>query len=253
MELTDLERQKLQAEIQKLHAETIVARRQRWTVVAEWLKASGAIAATLLALYAASATYRATQLEARLATVEKLKADQERAVSLAAKDAAVNQKIVAERELAALLIQVQTAQDRLAQLDASTQGRAVSASLRQISGNLQEASQTAEQVLPHVLIVPASQSQNDVATRFANLFRQRGLNAGVNGPVRRASDTPATVEVHFYKATEREEAERVLKLLSEVGITSGRVVLRTDRVIRRNRYYELRLPAALDLTLRGAA
>lgn len=252
MELEELQRQKLQAEIQKLQAETAVARRERWTVVAEWLKASGAIAATLLALYAASATYRSTQLEARLALAEKQRADEERRASVAAKDAAVSQKIVAERELAALLIQVQTAQNRLAQLDASTQGRAVSASLRQISGNLQEASQTAEQVLPHVLIVPANATQNDVAATLADLFRQRGLNAGVNAPVRRAGDIPAAVEVHYYKSTEQEEAERVLKLISEVGIT-GRVVLRTDRVIRRNRYYELRLPTAVNLTSRGAA
>ncbi|HLF83032.1 MAG TPA: hypothetical protein VI837_02530 [Blastocatellia bacterium] len=192
-EADELQRERLRAEIDKLHAETVVARRQRWTALTEWVKVTGAIAATLFALYAASTTYRIMQLETRVALADKKEADEIRTAAITARDAAVAAKNKSERELAALLIQVQTAQDTLSKLESRSSTPALSESLKSVGRDLQKASETAEQVLPYVLVVPALSAQNADAAAFADLLRQQGVRSGVNDPLRKPENAPSVL------------------------------------------------------------
>lgn len=242
-----LEIQRQQAEIAKLEAETRAVRWQRWTAVAEIIKAGGAVAATILVVYAASATYRVTQLESRLALADKRDAEKERAASLSARDAATAAKISSERELTGLLQKVQTAQVQLARLGALKQSADVSASLKIVTGGLKEASLSAEQVLPYVLVVPVERTQNPAAAVLVDMLRKEGIRAGVNAPLRDVKNAPSMTEVDYFKVTDQDEALRVLRLLYTAGVAAGKVIPKTDRNVRRYRYYEVRLPQGFHL------
>src|SRR5207248_74734 len=97
--------------------------------------------------------------------------------------------------------------DSLSALESRSSTAALSDSLKLVSSDLKEASQTAEEVLPYVLVVPALSAQHESALTLADLLHHQGVRSGVNDPLRKPENGPSVVEVHFFKPVEREEAE----------------------------------------------
>lgn len=238
-----------------MSAETDVLRRRIWFSAAEFLKVTGAIVATVAGLYAAITTYRITQLETRLAVTEREQAEKDRVAAVSAREAAraelaraAQEKASAERELTTLLTKVQTARDEIAKVTGTAPSRTVDvASLLKVSGNLETASEKAGRSLPYVFIVPAERSQTAAAARVSSLISNGGIRAGVSGPLKDTRNAPAGAEVHFFKPSDRAEAERIAAILLRGGVKEARAVYVRRPDVTRFRYYELRLPLKLAM------
>lgn len=249
----DLERQRVQAEIAKLEAETTILRRQGWSKAADVAKVIGAVVATIAGLYAVITTYRITQLETRLAVSEREQAERERSAATLARDRAqaeVRQvqaaKASVERELATLVAKVQSAQQDIVRLTGEAPSRKVDlSSLRTVSGNLESASENAARSLPFVFIVPARPGQSNLVSKLAFVVALNGARAGASSPLRNIRNAPAITQLHFFKESDRAEAERLAAAMREAGVQQVQTVLADRPEITRFRYYELRLPIKL--------
>jgi hypothetical protein len=253
MSNVELERQKLEAEVAKISAETDLLRRQGWSRAADFLKVAGAIVATIAGLYAVITTYRITQLETRLALTEREQAEKERAAAVVARtnaqvelDRANIAKGSAERELATLVSQVEAARHDIATL--TNMGSVDDlGSLLAVSSNLEAASQKAASSLPFVFIVPATSAQANVASKLTLRVTRSGASAGMSRPLRNIRNAPQVTELHYFKPTDRAEADRLATVLHEAGANETKVVYANRPEITRHRYYELRLPIRLVL------
>jgi hypothetical protein len=245
MDMTELNQRRVEAEIAKITAETEVLRRHRWPGLTEFVKVTGAIVATIAGLYAAITTYRITQLETRLAVTEREQAEKERASAVAAKDRAKSElatatkaKLNAELELNSLLAALEKARTDLGEANR----RSDLGALARVSGNLESASERASRSLPYVYIVPATANQLDEVVRISSAISTNGIRVGVSRPLREMRNAPSQVELHFFKLSDRSEAERIVSLLRESSINTTAPVYVTRPEIQRLRYYELRLP-----------
>jgi hypothetical protein len=251
MPTEQLEERKLEAEINKIRAETELLRRHKWLSATEFIKVAGAIIATFAGLYAAITTYRITQLETRIAIGEREHAQKERQLAIAqlkvvrGELAKVNEaKLQVEQDLTTLLGRLDDVQG---ELSAAAKAPLDFGVLSLARDDLKAASQDAGRSLPYVLVVPATSGQGNVASKAVQILSAGGVRGGVHIPLKNVKNAPLVMEVQFFKSADIEEANRIKSLLVGHGFKQTKVSFANRPDIGRYRYYELRLPVAAKL------
>jgi len=247
----DLQQRKLQAEIDKTIMETRALRPSLFNRTGELIKVAGAVIAMVAGLYAASTTYKITQLETRLAQTEKQTAEKERLSAIADRDAAVVAKraaLVAKRaaesELNRVLDQVRDAQEVIGKLTPQLSNASATATLRKLSGRLEVTSIAAAKVLPLAAVVPADAAQQALASHVASSLSARGVRTNVALPLPNREDVPLVTEVRYFVDADREESSVIMEMVRQAGLSDAKITFHKSETIKRPRYFEIRLGAS---------
>jgi hypothetical protein len=254
----ELEINKIEAEVEKLRAETLEShQRRRWSGVSDTVKIVGGALVAVIGLWAAATTYQIDQLQTRLALIDKTQAERERGSALQARSSALvararaeKEKKAAERDLAIAQAKIDVARAEISILESVRHSVEVSASLRRVSGNLDAASKSASRSIPYVLIVPALELQDSSAVQLATSLSESGFGASVFRHLRDRRLAPAVTEVRYFRPEDEEEGKRLTSAIGSSGVHISTLQLTyvADPNGRRPRSFEVRF--AIDLARR---
>ena len=257
-----LEEAKLQAEIDKLLAETESVRKQGWLRLSELIKVTGAVVATILATAAAITTYKITQLETRQAKEEKAKVIAERDAATrerdkvrrdlerteAQRDQAIQRRIAAEGQLSKASAALEETQSRLTLL--KTESDSTAKQLEVFKSDLIRARQTVLATLPQVAVASASgrgeigiKLETDLTSDVVKLLSENGFRVTLvqdDFSLSRAfSRPPASTEVIVFYEGDRDDATRLINILKEARVPA--VMIRKSDANRKPREFEVHL------------
>jgi cytoskeletal protein RodZ len=251
----ELEIQKLEAEVEKLHAEALESRqRRKWSGLSDTVKIIGGVLVGVIGLWAAATTYQINQLQTRLAMIDKAQAEKERSAALQARNVAVAARMraeaetkAAERDLAGAQVRIESARAEIAKLEKARQSVEVTASLRRVSGSLDDAARTTSRSIPYVLVVPAIEAQDAQAVKLATSLSENGFGAGVFRHLRDSRLAPVVTEVRYFRPEDLEEGKHLTSVIgnSSVRISSIQLTYVAEPTGRRPRSFEVRF--AVDL------
>src|ERR1051325_1703865 len=218
MQKDELELQKLQAEITKLHAEAKGARRSSIDRISDFVKVFGAVFAALAAGYAAFETYRVTQVETRLANYEKQEAVRERDAAERELADAIARSSRARQALTSLQAAVERAQKELAAARQEPASPTLARRLNDASESLRNAAEAAPMSGRKIGFVITG---TDIGRRRAEGWAATLIERGYGGTFVRVWNTfasPTTTEILFQRQQDRVVAQEISELLNTRGI-----------------------------------